>query len=122
MKGRKVYEYAISHVPNAIKDCLDKANISISEVKKIFLHQANQKLDEAILRRLYTLYDIKTAPELIMPMSIHWLGNSSVATVPTLLDLVTKGKMPGHQLQKGEIVLFASVGAGMNINCVAYRM
>ena len=56
-----------------------------------------------------------------MPMSISWLGNSSVATVPTLLDLVCKGEMKGHELTKGDIVVFASVGAGMNINSVVYR-
>ena len=54
-------------------------------------------------------------------MSISWLGNSSVATVPTLLDLVCKGEMEEHELNSGDIVVFASVGAGMNINSVIYR-
>jgi 3-oxoacyl-[acyl-carrier-protein] synthase III len=57
-----------------------------------------------------------------MPMSIQWLGNSSVATVPTLYDLTLKGKVNGHRLEKGDIILFASVGAGMNINAICYRM
>ena len=56
-----------------------------------------------------------------MPMSIHWLGNSSVATVPTLYDLVRKNKVEDHQLVAGDHILFASVGAGMNINAVCYR-
>jgi len=50
------------------------------------------------------------------------LGNSSVATIPTLLDLVRKDTMPEHQLKEGDIILFASVGAGMNINAVCYRV
>jgi len=54
-------------------------------------------------------------------MSIHWLGNSSVATIPTLWDLVVKGKEKDHTLSSGDVVLFASVGAGMNINAVSYR-
>ena len=54
-------------------------------------------------------------------MSIQWLGNSSVATVPTLLDLVRKGELEHHQLVTGDVILFASVGAGMNINAVCYR-
>ena len=57
-----------------------------------------------------------------MPMSIHKFGNSSVATIPTLFDMVKKGKMEDHQLEAGDIVLFASVGAGMNINAVCYKM
>ncbi len=120
MKGRKVYEYALSHVPAAIKECLDKSGIAIRDLKKIFIHQANEKMDEAIIQRLYQLYGA-ASPENIMPMSIHWLGNSSVATIPTLFDLVRKGKVASHTLQPGDIIVFASVGAGMNINAVCYR-
>jgi 3-oxoacyl-[acyl-carrier-protein] synthase-3 len=122
MKGRKVYEYAMLHVPTAMKDCLDKAAIPIQDVKKVFIHQANEKMDEGIIRRLFKLYGLKDIPEHIMPMSIHKFGNSSVATIPTLFDLVKKGKLDDHSLQPGDIVLFASVGAGMNINAVCYRM
>ena len=121
MKGRKVYEYAVKLVPPAMKDCFDKTGLDISDLKKVFIHQANEKMDEAMINKLYKLYDTK-APENIMPMSIHWLGNSSVATVPTLLDLVLRGKQEGHTLNEGDVVLFASVGAGMNINAVAYRI
>jgi 3-oxoacyl-[acyl-carrier-protein] synthase III len=122
MKGRKVYEYAMKYVPIAMKDCLDKAGVGIEDLKKVFIHQANEKMDEGIIKAMYKLYGIKVAPEHIMPMSIHKLGNSSVATIPTLLDLVRKGKMPEHQLNVGDIILFASVGAGMNINAVCYRV
>ncbi len=121
MKGRKVYEYAMKYVPAAMKDCLDKAGVDIMDLKKVFIHQANEKMDDGIIKRLYQLYGMKEAPENIMPMSIHWLGNSSVATVPTLYDLVINNKVEGHSLTKGDIVLFASVGAGMNINAICYR-
>lgn len=122
MKGRKVYEYAMKHVPEAMKMCLDQSGISIQDLKKVFIHQANEKMDEAIIKELYKLYGIAVAPENIMPMSIHNLGNSSVATVPTLFDMVRKGLMPEHKLNEGDVILFASVGAGMNINAVCYRV
>ncbi len=122
MKGRKVYEYAMKHVPEAMKLCLDRTGIPITELKKVFLHQANEKMDEAIIKELYKLYGIANAPENIMPMSIHNLGNSSVATIPTLYDMVLKGLMPEHTLNNGDVILFASVGAGMNINAVCYRV
>lgn len=122
MKGRKVYEFAVRHVAAAMKDCLDKAGVDITQLKKIFIHQANEKMDEAIVKVLYRLYGIKEMPAGIMPMCIQWLGNSSVATIPTLYDLVKKGELPEHQLNKGDIILFASVGAGMNINAVCYRV
>ena len=122
MKGRKVYEYAMKYVPIAMKICLDKSGINIAGVKKIFIHQANEKMDEAIITELYKLYGIAQPPENIMPMSIHNLGNSSVATIPTLFDMVKKGLMPEHSLHEGDVILFASVGAGMNINAVCYRV
>jgi 3-oxoacyl-[acyl-carrier-protein] synthase-3 len=56
-----------------------------------------------------------------MPMTIAKLGNSSVATIPTLLDLIQKDEMPNHSFSQGDIVVFASVGAGMNINAMIYR-
>ncbi|RTL57408.1 MAG: ketoacyl-ACP synthase III [Sphingobacteriales bacterium] len=121
MKGRKVYEYAMKYVPAAMKDCMDKSGVDIKDLKKVFIHQANEKMDEGIIKGLYKLYAIKDVPKAIMPMSIHWLGNSSVATVPTLYDLVLKGKVPGHDLHKGDVIMFASVGAGMHINAVCYR-
>jgi len=121
MKGRKVYEYAMTHVPSAMKDCLDKSGAAIGDLKKIFIHQANEKMDDAMVKAFYNLYGIETPPAGIMPMSIHWLGNSSVATVPTLYDLVCKNKLTDHQLHAGDIIIFASVGAGMNINAVCYR-
>ncbi len=122
MKGRKVYEYAMKYVPLAMKDCLDKSGVDIRDLKKIFLHQANEKMDDAIVASLYKLYGIKDLPPHIMPMNIHKFGNSSVATVPTLYDLVKRGKMDNHSLEKGDVVLFASVGAGMNINAFSYRI
>jgi 3-oxoacyl-[acyl-carrier-protein] synthase III len=120
MKGRKVYEYALKHVPLAMKDCLDQSGACITKLKKIFIHRVNDKMDEAIAQAYYALYG-KEAPKDVMSMSIHWLGNSSVATIPTLFDLVSKGCDSAHQLQKGDLILFASVRAGMNINAVFYR-
>jgi 3-oxoacyl-[acyl-carrier-protein] synthase-3 len=122
MKGRKVYEYALKYVPQAMKQCLDKSGVDIKELKKIFIHQANEKMDEAIVQAMYRIYGFSEAPKDIMPMSIHYLGNSSVATIPTLYDIVLKGKDMDHSIDKGDVILFASVGAGMNINAVCYRI
>ena len=120
MYGRKIYEFALSNVPNAMKTCLDNSGFDIKDVKKILIHQANEKMDEAIVNRFYRLYKTPV-PEGVMPMSIHKLGNSSVATVPTLLDLIKNNHMEGHEIKKGDIVIFASVGAGMHINAITYK-
>lgn len=120
MDGRKIYEFALTNVPNAMKTCLDKSGIDIKNVKKILIHQANEKMDEAIVKRFYKLYKM-APPENIMPMSIQNLGNSSVATVPTLFDLIIKNKVENHSLSKGDVIMFASVGAGMHINAMVYK-
>jgi len=121
MYGRKIYEFALNNVPQAMASCLEKSGIPITSLKKILIHQANEKMDEAIVNRFYKQYKMDT-PKNIMPMSIHKLGNSSVATVPTLYDLILNGEMENHKIEKGDVLLFASVGAGMNINAFIYRV
>ena len=122
MNGRKLYQYALETVPQAIKDCLEKSNTQLSEIDKVLIHQANGKMDDAILKRLYSLYDITDIPDDTMPMTISKLGNSSVATIPTLLDLILNNKLEPHQIIKGDKLVFASVGAGMNINAMIYQV
>jgi len=121
MFGRKIYEYAISKVPAAMQLALNRADIDLSEVKKILIHQANEKMDEAMVKRLFRLYKRNDIPENIMPLSIGLLGNSSVATIPTIYDRILKDECPLHQIEKNDILLFASVGAGMNINSFVYK-
>jgi 3-oxoacyl-[acyl-carrier-protein] synthase-3 len=122
MNGRRLYQYALETVPQAIKDCLEKSKIGIAEVSKVLIHQANGKMDDAILKRLYALYNIAEPPENVMPMTVSSLGNTSVATLPTLLDLVLKNKIANQKIERGDILIFASVGAGMNINAFVYKM
>jgi 3-oxoacyl-[acyl-carrier-protein] synthase-3 len=121
MEGRKLYRYALQTVAGAIRGCLEKAHVAIDDVKKILLHQANEKMDEAIVAALYQLYG-RPAPDGIMPMTISWLGNSSVATIPTMLDLIRRGEIPGQALASGDNIVFGSVGAGMNVNAIVYRV
>ena len=121
MQGRKVYEFALNNVPMAMKECLDISNIPIDKIKKIFIHQANQKMDEAIIKRFYSLYN-KKKPDNVLPMNIENFGNSSVATIPTLFDLTIKKNYNNHYLKTGDHILFASVGAGMNINALTYQI
>jgi 3-oxoacyl-[acyl-carrier-protein] synthase-3 len=121
MHGRKIYEFALTNVPKAMASCLEKSGVPIEKVKKVLIHQANEKMDEAIIHRFFKQYK-QTPPDGVMPMSIHKLGNSSVATVPTLFDLMMKGELENQTLAKGDIIVFASVGSGMNINAIVYQM
>lgn len=120
MKGRKIYEFALTNVPVAMKACVDKSGLDVGQIKKVLLHQANEKMDEAIIHRFFKLYGM-TPPKDVMPMSIHKLGNSSVGTVPTLFDLVSRRQLENHSFEPGDIILMASVGAGMHINAALYQ-
>ncbi len=122
MDGHKVYEYAVKTVPEVVRECLAKAKVALGDVKKLLLHQANAKMDEAIVKRLLRSEKITTPTAELAPMTVGWLGNSSVATLPTLLDLLTRGHFAEHRLESGDLVVYASVGAGMNVNALAYRM
>ncbi len=121
MDGRKLYQYALTNVPDLVKSSLEKADLDFEDVHKVLIHQANAKMDEAIIKRLGKLYSIENVPDDIMPMTISWLGNTSVATVPTLLDLILRRQMDGHQIRSGDAIVLSSVGAGMNINSVVYK-
>jgi len=121
MYGRKLYNYALTNVPSTVKESLEKVGMGINDIQKILIHQANEKMDEAIISRLFRLYGMKSYPKEMVPMSISWLGNSSVATVPTLLDIILRNEMEGQQLSAGDQIVFASVGAGLNINSIVYK-
>ncbi|MBN1625456.1 MAG: ketoacyl-ACP synthase III [Deltaproteobacteria bacterium] len=122
MHGHDIYRYALRHVPETVKMSLDKVGMTLTDVKKVLIHQANEKMDHAILKNLFKLYGVKEIPEHIMPLTIAWLGNTSVATLPTMFDLLQRGKLNNHRLHSGDIAVFASVGAGMNINSLVYKM
>lgn len=121
MNGRKLYEFAVINVPQVVKMAIDKSGIPLEQIKTVFIHQANGKMDNAIMKRLFKLYERESVPENLVPMTISWLGNSSVATIPTLIDLVLNDKVEGYKIEKGQHAVFASVGAGMHINAVVYK-
>lgn len=121
MRGRRLYEYVVSIVPDLIRQNLRDAGLTIVDVDKILMHQANAKMNGAVLKRLFKLEEQERIPDGIMPMTISFLGNSSVATLPTMLDLMVARKLDNQTIDSGNIVVFAAVGAGMNANSVVYK-
>ena len=121
MHGRKIYEYALKNVPDAIKETIDKADLDIDDIDKILIHQANAKMDYAMISRLFKLYGRTEYDHSIAPMTIQQFGNSSVATIPTMFDLIIKGEMENQSFKEKGNIVFASVGAGMNNNAIVHR-
>ena len=121
MRGRKVYEYALRKVPALIKRVIDNADMDVESIRKILLHQANAKMDHAMIERLFRLYNINEVPKDVAPMTVQKFGNSSVATVPTMFDLIAKKQLGNHEFHAGDHIVMGSVGAGMNINAILYK-
>jgi 3-oxoacyl-[acyl-carrier-protein] synthase-3 len=122
MNGREVYKYATTFLPQVIKKSLDKCKKSIADVDLFLFHQANEKMLEAIANRVAEAYDnLDFDFSAKIPMTIHTLGNTSVATIPTMMDFIRKGKMEDYNINKGDLVVFASVGAGMHCNAMVYQ-
>ena len=122
MNGREVYKYATEWVPKVIKDALDKADLDIRDVDIFLFHQANAKMLCAIAKNLAELYDVSVDSFAgKIPSTIEFLGNTSVATIPTMLDLILKKKLEGYGISEGQIAVMASVGAGMHCNAIVYR-
>lgn len=121
MNGRKLYEYALNTVPLLMKQVIEKAGLDIEDIDKILIHQANAKMDAAIAARTFKLFGKNSYSHEIMPMIISKMGNNSVATIPVLYDMIVKGEVPNQKISKDDVVIFASVGAGMNVNAFLYR-
>jgi 3-oxoacyl-[acyl-carrier-protein] synthase III len=122
MNGRDVYKYATTWVPRVIKQALDKAGKRLDDVDMFLFHQANGKMLSAIANNIATLYgDINYSSEGKIPSTIEFLGNTSVATIPTMLDLIRQKKLGNFEIKAGQLVVMASVGAGMHCNALVYQ-
>ncbi len=122
MNGKEVYKYATVWVPRVIKKALDKAGLNASDVDMFLFHQANAKMLHAFANNLAQMYNLEGLSfEGKIPVTIQFTGNTSVATVPTMLDLIVKGRLEGYRIEPGMTVVFASVGAGMHCNALVYR-
>ncbi len=122
MHGKEVYRYATTWVPQVIKKALDKADLGIDDVDLFLFHQANEKLILAIANNLAGLYEVDTEDfEAKLPMTIQFLGNTSVASIPTMLDLIMKKKLDDYTIKEGDTVVMAAVGAGMHCNALVYQ-
>ena len=121
MQGQKVFRYGIEHMPHLITECLRMAEVPVQEVSKFLFHQANEKMILRIAENLLSKQEMKKTASELVPINVHYTGNSSVATIPTMIDLIKRGKMENHQINNGDITVMASVGAGMHCNCMVYQ-
>ncbi|HIZ59579.1 MAG TPA: ketoacyl-ACP synthase III [Candidatus Dorea faecipullorum] len=103
MDGQAVFKFAVKRVPEAVKEVLEKNNMTAEEIDYFILHQANKRIVEAVAKRLDVSIDK-------FPMNLQEYGNTSSASIPILLDEMSRG----GRLKKGQKIILAGFGAGLS--------
>jgi len=110
MNGKEVYRFAIQRVPEVIDKALFRANLSVDQVDWLLLHQANQRILDAVAERL------KIPPHKVISNLAHY-GNTSAASIPLALD----GAVRQGQIQSGDIIAASGFGAGLTWGAAVFQ-
>uniref|UniRef100_A0A1C9C7Q0 Beta-ketoacyl-[acyl-carrier-protein] synthase III n=1 Tax=Rhodymenia pseudopalmata TaxID=31502 RepID=A0A1C9C7Q0_RHOPU len=102
MNGKEVYKFAVSKVPSSILDCLDSLKISVQDVNWMLLHQANERILNAVAEKLGITSDKIIA-------NLRKYGNTSAASIPLALDEA----LQQSKINKNDIIVMAGFGAGL---------
>ena len=109
-EGGQVFKYAVRKMYEASRDLLARNGYTGEDVALMIPHQANKRIINAAGERL------GIAPEKVM-INIDWYGNTTSATIP----LATRDAIAQGRLKKGDLVLFAAVGAGYTVGASLWR-
>ncbi|MBE9180757.1 ketoacyl-ACP synthase III [Oculatella sp. LEGE 06141] len=110
MNGQEVYRFAIKRVPEVIEKALFKANLSVEQVDWLLLHQANQRILDAVAQRL-------TVPPDKVLSNMAKYGNTSAASIPIALDEAVRD----GRIKPGDVVATAGFGAGLTWGAAIFQ-
>ena len=102
MDGREVFAFAVRQVPLNVEEALGKAGLAIGDVDLFVLHQANRRIIEGVAKRLGVSLSL-------FPMNLEWVGNTSSAAIPLLLDELNRE----GRLRRGMRLVLSGFGAGL---------
>ncbi|MEA5621567.1 beta-ketoacyl-ACP synthase III [Nostoc sp. UHCC 0251] len=110
MNGKEVYRFAVQKVPEIIDKALFQANLSVDKIDWLLLHQANQRIIDAVAQRL-------NVPEHKVISNLAQYGNTSAASIPLALDeAVRQGK-----IKPNDIVAASGFGAGLTWGAAIFQ-
>lgn len=110
MNGKEVYRFAVQKVPEVIDKALFRANLSVDQIDWLVLHQANQRILNAVAERM-------NIPEHKVISNLASYGNTSAASIPLALDeAVRSGK-----IKAGDIIAASGFGAGLTWGATIFR-
>jgi 3-oxoacyl-[acyl-carrier-protein] synthase-3 len=110
MNGKEVYRFAVAKVPSVIEKALHRANLNASDLDWLLLHQANQRIMDAVAERL-GIDSQKVISNLVK------YGNTSAASIPIALDEAVRS----GQVQTGNIIATSGFGAGLTWGAVIFK-
>jgi 3-oxoacyl-[acyl-carrier-protein] synthase-3 len=110
MNGKEVYRFAVAKVPEVIEKALYRANLTTEAIDWLLLHQANQRILDAVAKRL------KIPPAKVIA-NLQQYGNTSAASIPLALDqAVREGKV-----KSGDTIAASGFGAGLTWGAAIFK-
>ena len=110
MNGQEIYKFAVNAITRDVKKVLNEAQIKVEDVKCFFFHQANLRILEAAAQKLGVAFEK-------LAVNIQNVGNTSAASIPILLDEVTRA----GTLQKGDVIVLCAFGGGLTTGAACIR-
>jgi len=110
MNGREVYRFAVAKVPEAISKTMFQANLTADDIDWLLLHQANQRIMDAVAKRL------KIPGEKILS-NIAEYGNTSAASIPLSLDAAVRD----GRIKPGHTIAASGFGAGLTWSSAIFQ-
>jgi 3-oxoacyl-[acyl-carrier-protein] synthase-3 len=110
MNGKEVYRFAVAKVPEALSKTMFQANVTADDIDWLLLHQANQRIMDAVAKRL------NIAPSKILS-NIAEYGNTSAASIPLALDAAVRD----GRVKPGDIIAASGFGAGLTWGSAIFK-
>lgn len=108
--GQQVFKYAVRKMYEMSRDLLNRHGLTAKDVKVLIPHQANKRIITAAADRLGLRDD-----QVIIDIDKY--GNTTAGTIP----LATRDAIEQGKLKKGDLVIFATVGAGFTVGVNLWR-
>lgn len=110
MNGKEVYKFAVSQVPLSINKCLSEINMSVDDVDWLLLHQANERILNAVAEKLSISSD-----KIISNLGKY--GNTSAASIPLALDEAVRF----NKVSRNDLIVISGFGAGLTWGTIIVR-
>jgi len=110
MNGQEVYKFAVREVPIIIENLLKETNYSADGIDWLLLHQANQRILDAVGERL------KISKSKVLSNLSNY-GNTSAATIPIMLDESIRNK----KIKENDLIVSSGFGAGLSWGAALFR-